>query len=331
MKLLVLKPSQKLSKIKITDKKDFWYLEQILNKGDLISTRTTRKIDLSKQGDKKKVVKKSVFMTIELLEIILEGSLLKLKGKIVNSSDENIPTGKFHSFLIDIDKTLKIEKKFTEKQIQLLKEANRKSFSAKILSCVIDEKNANIAEISNSDTKYFDCDTSDIGDLSRILMDLSKDINPEVIIIASPSELSKKLANNLSKKAPDLKDKIRTKKVSSGSKYGIKELIGSGEIKKIAEENKENKENNLISILNKEITRDFGIYGVSNVKKAIEYGAVKDLLISENFFDSNREISEELISIVKNIKGESHIISSKSSIEKLDNLGGIAAILRFKV
>jgi len=331
MKLLLLNPLKKVSKIKITDKKDLWYLEQILEKGDLISTKTTRKIDFSKEGDKKKVAKKSVFMTINLSEIILDGSSLKLKGKITHSSDENVPTGKFHSFLIDIGKTLKIEKKFTEKQIKLLKEAGKKSFSAKILACVIDDKNVAIAEISTSDPKYFDCKYSELGDISKKLMDLGKEIKPEVIVIASPSDLNKKLADNLAKKSPDLKDKIRTSKVSSGSKYGIKELVGSGEIKKIAKENKENKEKNLMNNLTKEIDKDMGIYSVSKVKKAIEYGAVKDLLISENFFESNRKEAEEFMNLVKKINGESTIISSKPSIDNLDNLGGIAAILRFKV
>ena len=331
MKLLLLKPSQKVGKVKITDKKDLWYLEQVLEKGDLISTKTTRKIDLSRGRGKKKVVKKSVFMTIKLSEIVLEGPSLKLRGKIIQSSDENIPTGKFHSFLVDIDKTLKIEKKFTDKQVELLKEAGKKSFSAKILACVIDDKQAHIAEISTSKPNYFDCPHSDLGNVSKILMDLSKELKPDVIIVASPSNLNKKLADSLAKKAPDLKDTLRTKKVSSGSKYGIKELIGSGEIKKIAKENKENKEKKLISILTKEIDKDMGVYGISNVKTAIEYGAVKDLLISEKYFDSNRKSVEELMSLVKNINGESTIIGSSPSMEKIDNLGGIAAILRFKV
>lgn len=331
MKLILLKPSEKKVKLKITNKKDLWYLKQVLQKGDLVTSKSTRKLDISKNEAKRRIIKTSVIVTLEVQDLDYEKNSLKIKGKITHSSDKRIPTGRAHSFSAKTNKILKIEKKWNNKQITLLKEASRRSFSAKILACSLDEKKASIADISTSDARILKNLSTETGIIAKKLMDFSSKINPEIIVIASPDNLNKEVSTKLIKKAPNLKDKIRLEKVSSGSQYGIKELIGSGEVKKIAEEFKEKKEKNLMSKLEKEISRDLAVYGIKSVEKAIEFCAVKELLISENFFDKNRAKTEKLMISVKKINGDSHIISSSPSIEKLDNLGEIAAILRFKI
>lgn len=330
MKLILAKPSEKIVKIKVTNKKDFWYLEQVIKEGDLVYSKTTRKMNLAKKEGRKKVVKKPLFMTLRVKDLKQERSFLKIKGIIEYSSEDRVPTGKYHSFTVKVGKKLKIEKNWNEEQIKLLKEGSRKSFSAKVIAAVIDEKKANIAEISASQPNYLGSFESDLGKVSRELMKFSNKINPDVIVIASPSNLNERLAKKLSKKAPNLKERIKIEEASSGLKYGIKELIGSGEIKKIAKERREEKEERFINILSREIEKELAVYGISKVKEAIKYGAVKTLLLSEKFFDSNREKAEQLIKEAKNVNSKIQIIGTEEPMKELEKIGSVAATLRFK-
>lgn len=331
MKLILLKPSEKIAKIKITSKKDLWYLKQILEEGDTITSKTARKVDISKNENKRRIIKTSVVISIKINEIEYQINSLKVKGKIIFSSDERIPNGRTHSFIIKINKIFKIEKKWQKKQIDLLKEASKNSFSSKILACSLDEKKASIARINNSNINFLRKLPTDLGSITKSITDLLSEINPEIIIIASNNNLNKELRDKLIKKSPNLKEKIRLQKVSSGADYGIKELLGSGEINKMAKEFKEKKEENLLNKLKKEITKDLAAYGLESVKKAISFCAAKELLISETFFDKNRENAEKMMSSAKKINCESYIISSEKSLENLNNFGEIAAILRFRI
>ena len=78
-------------------------------------------------------------------------------------------------------------------------------------------------------------------------------------------------------------------------------------------------------------------YGLKETKEAALIGAVKTLLITDNLIQQKRienqyEEIEEIMKTVDNTKGDILVISSEHEAgKKLDGLGGIAAILRFKL
>jgi len=74
-------------------------------------------------------------------------------------------------------------------------------------------------------------------------------------------------------------------------------------------------------------------YGLENVKKAIERGAVEKLLISKQFIKENQENIKEIEKTAKNIGSEVIIISDEGQDAKqFQNLTkGIGAILRFQI
>ena len=69
-------------------------------------------------------------------------------------------------------------------------------------------------------------------------------------------------------------------------------------------------------------------YGLDHVSKAVELGAVDTVLISDKLVKEN----QELLKNTENNGGTVRIISSEHEAgEKLFNMGGIAAILRYKL
>ena len=79
------------------------------------------------------------------------------------------------------------------------------------------------------------------------------------------------------------------------------------------------------------------MYGFEEVKKAITAGAISKLLITDDFIQQKREEGyylelDELMKKIDHLQGEINIISSQQeSGQKLDGLGGVAALLRYKL
>lgn len=81
---------------------------------------------------------------------------------------------------------------------------------------------------------------------------------------------------------------------------------------------------------------DRAYYGVKHVEKANEFQAIETLLISDTLFRSNnlqeRKRYVDLVDAVRENEGEVKIFSSLHTTgEQLDQLTGLAAILRFPV
>jgi len=75
-------------------------------------------------------------------------------------------------------------------------------------------------------------------------------------------------------------------------------------------------------------------YGLSEVEKAVTYGAVEKLLVADSSLrettDENRRVLEEIMKNVEAARGTIMVISTEHEAgTKLLSLGGIAALLRF--
>ena len=111
-----------------------------------------------------------------------------------------------------------------------------------------------------------------------------------------------------------------------------------GVLDKVIKQSQLQKEFKLIESFIIEIARKgLAAYKFANVKKAVEAGAVDDLLLTDNLIADYRqkdkfEELEQLIDAVEEKGGKVNIISSDNEAgDKLDGLGGIAALLRFKL
>ncbi|MBU0536090.1 MAG: mRNA surveillance protein Pelota, partial [Nanoarchaeota archaeon] len=98
------------------------------------------------------------------------------------------------------------------------------------------------------------------------------------------------------------------------------------------------KEMKLVEELLSEISKEgIAAYGPKEVKSAVELGAVKSFLITDSCVQETREKgeynkTESMMKLVEQNKGDIYIISSEhDGGKKLNGLGGIGAILRYKI
>ena len=119
--------------------------------------------------------------------------------------------------------------------------------------------------------------------------------------------------------------------VSTTSRAGLNEVIKRGIINRIYAESRVAKETQLIEKLLEEIAKNgLAVYGIDDVKKALEYSAIDILLVSDSLV-RNHEI-EKIIDIAEEMGGKVVIVSSEHDAGKqLKALGGVAGLLRFPI
>ena len=124
------------AKLKVENSDDLWYLNQIIEKNDLIKGKTLRKIKLGHEIQRKqKTVKKAVFLIIQVekVEFSKTSNILRISG-LVKEGPEDVPLGSYHTFNIEENSIITIIKqKWLKFQIDKLREASKEAASFSFL------------------------------------------------------------------------------------------------------------------------------------------------------------------------------------------------------
>ncbi len=352
MKQLYLDLKKGTAKLKIEDLDDLWYLSQIIDIGDLVKGKTIRKIKIGKEADRKQAVaKKTIFLKIKIekIEFSKTSNTLRALG-IITEGPEDIQKGEHHTFNLEPNTIFTlIKERWLKYQVDRLKEASQEKPS-KILIVVMDREEANFALLK----KYgYDLLTNIQGKVMKKAMEERKEgnfyqdiiqkieeyvkrYNIVKVILASPAFWKEDLTKEL--KDEELKKKILLATCNATGKNGIDEVLKRPEVKAALHEDRIAKEMSLVEELLTEISKNnMAVYGLKDTENAVNAGAVKDLLITESLIQKSREANnyekiDNLMKIVDSMKGTINIISSDhEGGKKLNGLGGIGAILRYKL
>lgn len=125
---------------------------------------------------------------------------------------------------------------------------------------------------------------------------------------------------------------------SSGFKHSLKEVLGDPIVQSKLTDTKAASEVKALEKFHQLLATepDRAYYGLKHVEKANEYQAIETLLISDTLFRSKnlneRQHYVNLVDAVRANEGDVKIFSSLHTTgEQLDQLTGVAAILRFPV
>ena len=169
-----------------------------------------------------------------------------------------------------------------------------------------------------------------------MLKDYDNKYNLSKIIVASPAFWREYLTELLEK--GELKEKILSSTCNSVDIDGINEVLRRPEIITALKEDLVVKELNIVEELLVEIRKNnLAVYGLAETENAVTMGAVRALLITDSLIHRTREQGtyEQIDSMMKQVdsmKGEIDIIGSEhDGGKKLDGLGGIGALLRYKI
>ncbi|MDO8740336.1 MAG: mRNA surveillance protein pelota [Candidatus Woesearchaeota archaeon] len=352
MKLIYSNMRKGEVKIRVESLDDLWYLSNLIDEGDLVKGRTLRKIKIGEEGARKQaVIKKPVFIAIkvEKAEFSKTSDVLRVLGTIVEGP-EDIPRGEHHSFNVEIGSIIELVKeKWLRYQLDKLKEACSEEAS-RILICILDRESALFALSKKQGYDLLGKMKGEVEkkavkerikaefylDVIKTMQEYIKRYKIDSLILASPSFWKEDLVKQI--KDDELKKKIVLATCSSEGEEAINEVLKRKEVQTVLKKDRIAKEMNLVEELLVNIAKNaLAAYGIQEVENAANMGAVKILIVADSLIRSSREEKtyDRLDTIMKTVdsaKGEVHIISSDhDGGKRLNGLGGIGAVLRYRI
>jgi protein pelota len=328
---------------------DLWYLSQIICAGDVVSAKTERKIKIGSSEERSgSVVKKTVKLSISAERIDYSGNILRVSGKITEAP-EDIPRGSYHTISVEEGTFLTISKeRWNAYEIARLNEAAEQS-GQNVLIVVFDREEAIFALLNSKgyeilseikgevQKKGFDTKGKNFyKEIIKILTDYAGKYKPESIVLASPAFWTEELLKELSDKT--LLGKIVKASCSDVGIGAIDEVLKRPELSSVLKEGRAAKEAKYVDEILAEIRKEGAVaYGGKEVGDAVNSGAVSKLFVSTDLIADSRQENyfhkiESIMKSADSMKGEVIVINSDNDAgKKLDGIGGIAALLRYKM
>jgi len=323
---------------------DLWFLERILEKGDLVSGSSERKIK-AEEGRKAEKIIIWAEIKAEKIEFHESSHSLRVSGPMqAMKPQEFFEANAFHSIEITLKNKIRIKKtKIKEFQIEIIKKAVQNTGRNNLLLIVLDDEEAIMAEAtekglktkttikSGKQGKRFEQEKIKGNKYFEEILKKIQEENKEKMLIAGPGFTKTDFRKFIENK--NIKLNAVYENTNSVGKTGLNELIKKGTIEKILEESLLIKENKKMEEIMKEARKEKSLieYGIKEIEKAAEQGVIQELIVSDKKLFEEREKIQKLMEKVESFKGKVMLFSSEHEAgEYLNGFGGIIAVLRFR-
>ncbi|PFH32635.1 putative Pelota [Besnoitia besnoiti] len=351
---------------------DVWTLYNLILPGDKVKCATTRKLQKeSGSGMVSTEVKKIVLnVLVKKTEYEADGDLLRISGQVVEENPY-VKIGVFHTLELSLHLKLTLFKECWDSIfLEKLREAVDPHRSAEVQVVLIESGLCHIFLLTNALAKpvariaaalpkqrgpFSNYDKAKKRFFSDVFSSLVVHTNFEAVkcvLIAGPGFMKDDFLHFLHEEAVkrDCKQFVSRKQMfvtasaSTGHKQALTELLADPSVAALLENTKAARHaqrlQEFYKLLNKTLsgndTRNLTCYGLDQVAKAVEVGAVKSLLITDGLLRSSdaaeRRRYVRLVEEVERGGGEALTFSDQhTSGEQLNMLSGVAAILKFPI
>ena len=341
---------------------DLWHLKHVIEAGDLVYSLTYRRIEEATDKVRPdKADKKPVRLGIrtDAVEFHKFSRRLRIKGMIEEGPESEL--GAYHTFNIEPDTKLSVVKgDWKEHQLKRLREAEKAFATTEVLVVTVEEGEAvagvvrqyGVDELfslrygSGKGMEHAGGGSGKadfFGALLKHIQNAMHTTKAEAVIIAGPGFIKDDFFVFLKDRDTELAKKTRIEQASSIGVSGFLEVFKRGAVERLKHEERLTKEVTLLDRLMEEISKEEGVkavYGKDEVRKALEYGAVEILMVSDEKLMKSRiegaeqekeaEEIDRMLEDAERKRGEVVIFSTEFEPGKrLNALGGIAALLRY--
>ena len=329
------------------DSEDLLNLRRIIKENDRVIGDTTRVLKQDKdysRPDKGERIKIRIALTVE--KISLDGVLdrLRVGGTISESSNESVPHGSHHSFILKLNDGITIsKKKWLPIEKKLLESSNNQ---VSFVLVAIDTADCGIARLRGTHLEFMPNIYSGSGgkryktnfNIEKFFEQTQQAVSSvlkegDTIVIFGPGETKKRFANFLEKLQ---KYKIQVVEgIDSGGEDGIYTFTKSQTMHEIMSDSKLAKAASIIDeimILANKKSRKFTM-GYNETFNANQMGAVESLVFSDKAIQENDE--QQIIDFLNDVESKGvKIYSVDSSTDiglRVTGLGGIVSLLRYPI
>ncbi|MFQ5497577.1 MAG: mRNA surveillance protein pelota [Nitrosopumilus sp.] len=329
------------------DSDDLLNLRRIIKENDKVIGDTTRVLKKEKdysRPDKGERVKVRIVLTVEKISLDDVLDRLRVGGTIFESSNESVPHGSHHSFILKINDGITIsKKKWLPIEKKLLESSNNQ---VSFVLVAIDTSDSGIARLRGTHLEFMPNIYSGSGGkryktnfniekffdkVQQAILSIIKE--GDTIVIFGPGETKKRFANFISK-LQKFKNQV-IEGIDSGGEDGIYTFTKSQTMQEIMSDSKLAKVSAIIDkvmlFANKKSNKF--TMGFDETFKANQMGAVESLVFSDKIIQENNE--QGVMDFLNDVESKGvKIYSVDSSTDiglRVTGLGGIVSLLRYAI
>ena len=328
------------------DSDDLLNLRRIIKENDKVVGDTTRVLKQDRdyaRPDKGERIKVRIALTVEKISLDDVLDKLRVGGTISESSNESVPHGSHHSFILKINDGITIsKKKWLPFEKKLLESSNNQ---VGFVLVAIDTGDCGIARLRGTHLEFMPNMYSGSGgkryktnfNIEKFFEQVQQAISTilkkeDVVIIFGPGETKKRFSNYI-QKSQKFNVKV-VEGIDSGGEDGIYIFTKSQTMKEIMSESNLSKASSIIDevmILANKKSRKFTM-GFDETYNANQMGAVESLVFSDKAIQDDEQ---KMIDFLNDVDGKGvKIYSVDSSTDiglRVSGLGGIVSLLRYAV
>ncbi|MCC7568045.1 MAG: mRNA surveillance protein pelota [Candidatus Methanofastidiosa archaeon] len=338
--------SKGVLKLKVETMDDLWHLSQVLEPGDVVHAVTYRRQQSKADAirpDKTEKIRIYLGVRLEKVEFSHYADALRLTGVIV----EGDQVGSYHTLSIENNDTLTITKAWKGYQVDRVYAAVKATNDPKVLIIALDEGEADFGIVKQYGIDFSASINRNIpgkrdsgtraGEKEAFFKEVAekiaaylRDMGIKTAIVAGPGFVKEEFLAWVLAQRPFLAPSLSIKGISVTGRTGIWEVVKRGYVEEVFQESRVAREITLLEDFFRKILTDEAVYGVREVRQAVENGQAAHVLVTDELLRRSDEV-QAIVAKAKNFQSEPYIIStSHEGGEKLRSMGGIAAVLRFK-
>ncbi|KAI0594876.1 hypothetical protein F4775DRAFT_415828 [Biscogniauxia sp. FL1348] len=354
-----------------TDPEDMWHANNLIGPEDIIKAHAIRKVINETKTGSTSSERVHTDLTIRVTSTFFDpgSSQLHVSGTVI-VENAFVNLGQYHTLDLELNRSFTIWKKYGWDSVarETLSDALKHDKDGAVAAVVMQEGIANICLITEYRTilkqrvestipkkrsASSDQDSGMRRFFDKTLSTLIRSIDfakPRPLLLASPGFVAGDFKKYISDEGMRRTDKMMLAMAkeatvvhsSSGHLHSLNEILKSPEVTATMKDMKFSKETGFMDDFFERLRKDDGRawYGTGPVEKAVQEGAVGRgggvLLINNSLFRSQdiatRRRYVSMVDKVKEDGGEARILSSDhESGQRLDALGGIAALLTYPI
>jgi len=328
------------------DSDDLLNLRRIIKENDKVIGDTTRVQKQDKdysRPDKGERIKVRIALTVEKISLDDVLDRLRIGGTISESSNESVPHGSHHSFIIKINDGITISKKrWTSIEKNLLVSSNNQGGFVLV---AIDTGDCGIARLRGTHLEFIPNIYSGSGgkryktnfNIEKFFEQVQQAVSTvfkkgDSIVVFGPGETKKRFVNFIQKSQ---KYKIQVVEgIDSGGEDGIYIFTKSQTMKEIMSDSKLAKVSSIIDEIMLLANKKSGKFtmGFEETFNANQIGAVESMVFSDKAIQDNEQKMIDFLNDVESKGVKIYSVDSSTDIGlRVTGLGGIVSLLRYAI
>lgn len=347
MKLVHLDRSEGFLRLRLDTLDDLWCVRTLLAAGDHVTAQTMRTAET--QGDRvreTKAPKRPVRLTVEARDVEWHDfdDHVRVLGPITAGPFD---VGKHHTIMLTPDgMDVEISKRdgVQDWHVRLVRQAEATSQEPHVLLLAVDDSEAQFATVrsyglqrvgtlqsGSQGKRYAGAEEAKRRFYDETMRSLRLLRRPPDLpcMVVGPGWWREEFVAHVQAADPALAQGLETDGTSQGGRAGLQEALRRGLVQRLAQESRVTRETELVErVLAGLAGRHPVAIGAEEVKRAVTAGAAEDLLITD--VQVRGGAHNGLLMAAESARATLVIVSTRHEAgERLDRLGGLAALLRF--